>query len=110
MRVSLLALVAAVVAVFAPPIHAATYVVNTLDVDLGDADTALAGCDANPILAGDQCTLRAAIMQANAGAGQDTIVLPTGASITLTVGGLGGAESGELDITQPVIITGAALG
>ena len=110
MRVSLLALVAAVAAVFAPPIHAATYVVNTLDVDLGDADTALAGCDANPILAGDQCTLRAAIMQANAGAGQDTIVLPTGASITLTVGGLGGAESGDLDITQPVIITGAALG
>lgn len=91
-------------------VQAATYVVNTTDVDLGDADTSLANCDANPIQAGDQCTLRAAIMQANAGPGQDTIVLPLDVVITLTVNGLGGAESGDLDITAPVIITGASLG
>ena len=90
--------------------HAATYVVDTIAVDLPDADTTLAGCDGNPVLAGDQCTLRAAIMQANAGPGIDTIVLPLDTTITLTINGLGGAESGDLDITQPVIITGAFFG
>lgn len=88
----------------APGARAATYVVNTTDIDLPDANTALAGCDANPVLVGDQCTLRAAIMQANAGPGADTIVLPTGATITLTLGGIGGAEEGDLDITAPVTI------
>ena len=88
----------------APAARAATYVVNTTDIDLPDTNTALAGCDANPVLAGDQCTLRAAVMQANAGPGADTIVLPTGATITLTLGGVGGAEAGDLDITAPVTI------
>jgi len=103
-------LILLVLAVLVPAAHAATYVVNTTDVDLPDTNTALAGCDANAGLLGDQCTLRAAIMQANAGAGQDTIVLPLDAVITLTIGGLGEAESGDLDITQPVIITGASFG
>jgi hypothetical protein len=92
------------------PAQAATYVVNTFDVDLPDANTGLAECDANPGVVGDQCTLRAAIMQANAGAGQDTIVLPLDVTITLSLGGLGGTESGDLDITQPVVITSAVLG
>jgi hypothetical protein len=108
MRPLVTALFAALFA--AGPAHAATYVVNTTDIDLPDADTTLAGCDGNPILAGDQCTLRAAIMQANAGASADTIVLPLDVTITLTIGGTGAAESGDLDITQPVTITGAPLG
>jgi hypothetical protein len=90
--------------------RAATYFVNTTDVDLPDTNTALAGCDANPVLVGDQCTLRAAIMQANASAGPHTIVLPLNATIALTLNGIGGAESGDLDITQPMTITGALLG
>lgn len=90
--------------------HAATYVVNTTDVDLPDTNTALAGCDANPVLIGDQCTLRAAIMQANASTGPHTIELPLNATITLTLNGTGGAESGDLDITQPMTITGAPNG
>jgi CSLREA domain-containing protein len=90
--------------------HAATYVVNTTDVDLPDTNTGLAACDANPVLVGDQCTLRAAIMQANAGPGADTIVLPLDTTITLTLNGIGGAESGDLDITAPVTITGASFG
>lgn len=110
MRFPVVVLAGLLAALAASLAGAATYVVNTTDVDLGDANTSLAGCDANPILSGDQCTLRAAIMQANAGPGQDTIVLPAGATITLTAGGLGGAEVGDLDITQPVIITGAPLG
>jgi hypothetical protein len=59
---------------------------------------------------GDQCTLRAAIMQANATTGPHTIVLPLNATITLTLNGVGGAESGDLDILQPMTITGALLG
>lgn len=89
---------------------AATYVVNTTDIDLPDTNTALAGCDANPVLIGDQCTLRAAIMQANASTGPHTIELPLNATITLTLNGIGGAESGDLDITQPMTITGASPG
>lgn len=89
---------------------AAAYVVNTTDVDLPDANVGLANCDANPGQVGDQCTLRAAIMQANAGPGSDTIVLPTGATIVLNLNGSGGDESGDLDITAPVLITGALLG
>jgi predicted outer membrane repeat protein len=96
--------------VFAGASPAATYVVNTTDIDLPDTNTGLAACDANPVLVGDQCTLRAAIMQANAGPGADTIVLPLDTTITLTLNGIGGAESGDLDITAPVTITGASFG
>lgn len=110
MRTTAFVLSLALAGLFNAAADAATFVVNDVDDDLPDTNTGLAGCDANAGLVGDQCTLRAAIMQANAGAGQDTIVLPAGATITLTLGGLGGAESGDLDITQPVIITGAPLG
>lgn len=105
-----LGLLAALWLAVAGPGAAATYVVNTTDIDLPDTNTALAGCDANPVLAGDQCTLRAAIMQANASQGPHTIVLPTNVTIPLTLAGIGGAESGDLDITQPMTITGALIG
>lgn len=90
--------------------NAATYVVNTVDVDLPDTNVGLANCDANAAVLGDQCTLRAAIMQANAAPGEDTIVLPLDTTIALTLGGIGGAESGDLDVTAPLIITGIPLG
>ena len=90
--------------------RAATYVVNTTDVDLPDTNTALAGCDANPMVSGDQCTLRAAVMQANAQPGADTIVLPLNTTITLTISGNGDASMGDLDITAPVTITSIVLG
>lgn len=101
---------AIVLALAAHPAAAATFVVNTTDIDLPDTNTALAGCDANPVLVGDQCTLRAAIMQANASTGPHTIELPLNTTITLTLAGVGGAESGDLDILQPMTITGAAQG
>lgn len=88
--------------------HGATFTVNTFDADLEDSNTALAGCDGNPVVAGDQCTLRAAIMQANASAAADTIVIPIGAQINLTANGIG--PLGDLDITQPVTITGILFG
>ena len=70
--------------------------------------------DTNDLVAGDglcadasgNCTLRAAIQEANAFAGSDTINLGT-ATYTLT--GLAGddlASSGDLDITQDVTVTG----
>src|SRR2546425_7314799 len=54
------------------------------------------------------CTLRAAIQASNANAGTDTIVLPTG-TYTLTITGRNEdlAANGDLDITDPVNITGA---
>src|SRR5437879_12634228 len=54
------------------------------------------------------CTLRAAIQASNANAGTDTIVLPAG-TYTLTITGRNEdlAATGDLDITDPVNITGA---
>ena len=110
MRLPALPLLIALTSLAAPSADAAVYVVNTVDVDLPDTNTMLAGCDANPVVVGDQCTLRAAIMQANAGPGHDTIVLPLDTQIPLTLAGAGGAEAGDLDITASVSITSAVLG
>ena len=53
------------------------------------------------------CTLRAAIMEANATAGADTITLPAG-TYTLAIAGTGedAAKTGDLDITSDLTITG----
>src|SRR6059036_275156 len=60
------------------------------------------------LTAGGKCTLRAAVQQANALAGHDTIMLPAG-TYTLTISGLceDGAATGDLDITDDLTITGA---
>jgi CSLREA domain-containing protein len=54
------------------------------------------------------CTLRDAIIAANGNSGQDTITLPAG-TYTLTIGGANEdlAATGDLDITDSVIINGA---
>ena len=54
------------------------------------------------------CTLRAAVMEANAHAGADTILLPE-ATYTLTIPGADEDESatGDLDITESLTIQGA---
>jgi len=59
-----------------------------------------------------QCTLRAAIQEANALPGEDVIQLP---SLTLTVSGAGGPDDdaaavGDLDITDDVILQGSLGG
>jgi hypothetical protein len=54
------------------------------------------------------CSLREAVIAANAGSGGDTIVLPAG-HFRLTIAGLGeqAAATGDLDLAKSVTITGA---
>ena len=56
-----------------------------------------------------QCKLRAAIQEANAEPGPDTIVLQ-GGTITLTIAGAGedAAATGDLDVTDPLTILGGS--
>jgi len=65
------------------------------------ADTADGTCDSD-------CSLREAVIAANANAGADTITLPAG-TYTLSIAGAGEAASqtGDLDITQSLTLTGA---
>jgi CSLREA domain-containing protein len=85
---------------------AATFTVDTTT----DAVDAVAG-DGVCATAGGACSLRAAVQEANALAGADTIDLPAGTYV-LTLGG--GAEdaaaSGDLDVTEPLTIDGAGAG
>ena len=84
----------------------AAFVVNstldTVDVTPGDG----IAVDAN-----GNTTLRAAVMEANALAGDDTITLGAGL-YQFTLGGAGGTNQGDLDLTSNsrVTIQGAGLG
>jgi len=85
------------------PLPDPTFVVNTtLDLISPNAcGNAVAG----------QCSLREAIIEANAAPGADTITLPAG-TYTLTIAGRNenAAATGDLDITNPVTIVGAGSG
>lgn len=85
------------------PVPDPTFMVNTT------ADTVTAnGCaPANP----NTCSLREAIIEANASAGSDTIMVPAG-TYQLTIAPAAGADphdatTGDLDITDAVSIVGA---
>lgn len=103
-------LLAALALLLASQAHAATFVVNTTHLDLADHTPGDGICDADPVAPGAQCTLRAAVMEANATPQADIIVLPLNATIPLTLAGAGGAASGDLDLTAPVTLTGAPIG
>src|SRR3989442_2719786 len=85
------------------PLAAATFTVN----DTADAVDAAPG-DGRCATAGGTCTLRAAIQEANAHTGADTIMVPAGTYL-LTIPGRGEdmATTGDLDITDTVTIIGA---
>jgi len=75
---------------------------DTVDASLGDGECA----DAS-----NNCTLRAAIQEANAWAGADTITLPPGVfQLSITGRGDETAATGDLDINEDIIITGAGSG
>ncbi|MBK9131760.1 MAG: DUF11 domain-containing protein [Gammaproteobacteria bacterium] len=85
------------------PAHAFVYIVDS-SADLADADTGDGICQTSS----STCTLRAAIQQANAWPGTDSIVLPAG-TYTLSIAGAGenAAASGDLDITDTLNLGGA---
>ena len=85
------------------PAAAAPFTVN----DTADAVDAVLG-DGKCATAGGTCTLRAAIQEANALPGPDTIMVPAGTYL-LTIEGRDedAAVTGDLDITDDVTITGA---
>lgn len=86
---------------------AATFTVNAR-VDSVDASPADGGCDADTGRAGDQCTLRAAIQQANASPGPDVVMLPAGTyKIRLRGAKENGAVAGDLDLADEITISGA---
>ena len=99
----------ALAAAFAPGAHAATFVVN----DTADAPDAKPG-DAYCITAAATCTLRAAIQEADASSGADTVILPAG-QFNLTIpptteaGSVADsdASNGDLDITDTLTVRGA---
>jgi CSLREA domain-containing protein len=83
--------------------EAVTFTVNTT-VDAVDANIGNGTC----VTAGGLCSLRAAIQEANALAGDDVIVLPASATAyKLTIFGTDDvAAKGDLDITSNLTITG----
>jgi len=57
--------------------------------------------------AGGTCTLRAAIQEANAGPGADTVSVPAGTYVLSIAGSDDSAAAGDLDVTDPLTIVGA---
>jgi CSLREA domain-containing protein len=93
---ALLALAAATLLTAAAPAHAAVYTVTKT------ADSADGACDTD-------CSLREAVLAADAQAGPDFILLGPGTyGLSLAGAGEDGGASGDLDINDDVAIVGAA--
>ena len=91
------------IALFSINAAAATFTVNTT-ADTQDAAPGNGICGD----AGGQCSLRAAITEANALAGADTITLPGGTYTTTLVSANENANAGgDFDINSPLTINGA---
>lgn len=91
---------------------AATFTVDTTTLDAGDiapGDGECAWATFPPL--GQRCTLRAAIMEANALAGLDRVVVPYGVTIVLDNAGRNedAGALGDLDITGPLEVRTAGL-
>lgn len=87
---------------FMTNLHAQTYTVDTTNDTVDDNLTDGVCSDIS-----GNCSLRAAIMQANATAGIQTVSIPAG-TYTLSIGGTteDAAATGDLDITGEIIIEG----
>ncbi|GEM_PF-827133 len=76
--------------------------------DTADPNPADGVCDADPGLAGQQCTLRAAIQTANAIMGTNTIILPAATYVLTRTGAVeNNAATGDLDIRDDLVLLGA---
>lgn len=89
--------------VTATPAHAASFTVNTTS-DAGDNNPGDGLCRST---LGNRCTLRAAIQEANALSGLDTINVPAGTFVLTRSGFDDTAVNGDLDINSTLIINGA---
>ncbi len=88
----------------APIAHAANFTVNT-STDAVDVAPGNGICETAP---GNRvCTLRAAIQEANALPGSDTITLPSGLYVLTLSSGDNAANRGDLDITGDLTLIGA---
>jgi CSLREA domain-containing protein len=88
----------------APLAGATTFTVTSTfdDIDAAPGDGTCA-------TGGGICTLRAAVQEANASPGFDDVTLPSGTFALNRLGaGEDAAANGDLDITQPLTITGAS--
>lgn len=81
----------------------ATFTVNSTSDNI-DANPGNGACETSTA---GQCTLRAAIMEANALPGADTIVVPAGTYNLFRPGSDDTAVNGDLDITSTLTISGA---
>jgi uncharacterized repeat protein (TIGR01451 family) len=81
---------------------AATFSVNDTN-DAVDASTLDGVC----ATATGTCTLRAAIQQANASSGTDTVTLPAGTYVLSIAGSDNTSAAGDLDINENLVIAGA---
>ncbi len=99
LRLASLALLAFVHA----PAFAATFIIDTTD-DLTDANIGNGVCET----INANCSLRAAIQEANAFSGTDNLTIPAG-TYDLSLSGVGedAAATGDLDITDDLTINGA---
>ncbi len=75
--------------------------------DFTDSNLSDGVCDVSPTIVGDQCTLRAAVQQANANTGANTIILPAGTYVLSLSGIDATAAAGDLDINDALAINGA---
>jgi hypothetical protein len=104
-----LSLLCIIILVFAMPVAAqAPFTVSdggdAVDIAIGDGV-----CDSDGA-AGEQCTLRAAVQEANANPSSNTIIV-TVPLVTLSLAGTGedASANGDLDITAPLEITGSVV-
>jgi hypothetical protein len=89
-----------------PTYASTTFTVNDTR-DLPDASTASGTCDIDVFIGGDQCTLRAAIEQANATPGADAIVFAIPGTAGVKTIGVGATGNGRLPtIADQVSING----
>ncbi len=87
---------------------AATFAVNDFSDEV-DADIGDGRCDINVDLVTEECTLRAAIQEANASPAEDLIQFALSGTVILTRSGTDDtAQDGDLDVTAPLVIEGLA--
>jgi len=103
-RFACLATLAVVLFGLAPAARATFYQVNS-PADVPDANTQTTACET--ATGNGICTLRAAVQQANAHAGLDTILVPANTYVLSRVGDDSSATNGDLDVTGDVTIIGA---